>query len=134
MGNYWILSANPNYFDHAGAFHQYGHIDWKQTRNYSVGDIVYVYVTKPISTIRYKTQVVCINMRFEDICDFERYWIVSQPDYDAKARFVRLRLLQEYEDDRLRFEILKNHGMGYPPQGPCRVNNDLLSYIRTVEV
>ena len=129
----WILSANPNYFDHAGAFRECGFIDWKQTRNYAIGDVVYVYVTKPFSRIRYKTEVVCTGLTVDETCDFSKFWVVSQPNHDTKSKFVRLKLLQEYEDDRLSLESLNDHGLEYPPQGPCRVKGDLLKHVKEVE-
>lgn len=40
----WIMSANPLIFDHKLAFDMNGFIDWNQTRKFTVGDIVYIYI------------------------------------------------------------------------------------------
>ncbi len=34
-----VLSANPKFFNHKEAFDQLGFIDWKQTRNFEIGDV-----------------------------------------------------------------------------------------------
>lgn len=132
--NIWVLSANPNYFNHKAAFCELGYIDWKQTRKFSVGDLVYIYVTKPISQIQYKTQVIISDMNENEICDLSEYWIKEKTSTAKNIRYARLKLLREYKDDRLSFDYLKHHGMQYAPQSPCRVNKQLQEYIELVEV
>ena len=129
----WIMSANGNYFDHGKAFQKNGYIDWKQTRNFSVGDIVYIYVTKPESRIRYKTVVVAINMLHDETDDFSEYWI-KKGAYKIEKRYFRLSLIEEYDKPELGFEYLKNYGMKYAPQSPCRVKEELEEYLNKMEV
>lgn len=129
----WILSANSNYFDHATAFHTLGYIDWKQTRNYNVGDIVYVYVTKPASKIQFKTRVTVIGMTAEEVSDLSKYWIKGEPDKNDKQKYARLELLKEFDDNRLSFEELQKHGLLYAPQSPCRVKKELQVFLNSVE-
>ena len=66
---YWMISANGKMYDHASAFEKWGYIDWRQNRNYEIGDIVYIYCTKPIKKLMYKTQVVKESMLFSEITD-----------------------------------------------------------------
>ena len=40
----WIIACNPDKYDVIGAFHELGSIDWTQSANIVVGDIVYIYV------------------------------------------------------------------------------------------
>ena len=49
----WIISANHNKYDHVRAFKELPYIDWKQNANYSVGDKVFIYSTKPVSAIEF---------------------------------------------------------------------------------
>lgn len=129
----WILSANSNYFDHVAAFRSLGYIDWKQTRNYSVGDIVYVYVTKPMSKIQFKTRVSIAGMTADEISDLTKYWIKGEPEKKIIQRYARLELLKEFNDDRLSFEELQKHGLLYAPQSPCKVKKELQDYLNFVE-
>lgn len=59
----WILPANGKLYDHARAFQKWGFIDWRQNnRKYQVGDIIYIYCTRPYKKIMYKTIVEQINL------------------------------------------------------------------------
>lgn len=127
----WVLSANPRFFNHKLAFEKYGYIDWKQTRNYEVGDIVYIYATKPIAKIVYKTKVEIIDMTKEDISDMSQFWVKNE-DLEAK-RFVRLVLLKTYDGEELSLANLQDHGMRYAPQSPCKVKEELQNYIDKME-
>lgn len=129
----WIISANGKYFNHGGAFKRYGYIDWRQTRNFLVGDIIFIYMTKPEARIRYKTVVESNNMSSEEISDFREYWY---KDYDDNRdyKYVRLKYLEEYDDSGLRFEILKEKGLRYAPQSPCRIKETLREYFKEKEI
>ena len=39
----WMISANPNMFDHKRAFAKCGSVDWIQFASYEIGDIIYIY-------------------------------------------------------------------------------------------
>ena len=67
----WIISANQNVYNHKAAFEKWGFIDWKQKAKYSVGDIVYIYLTSPKQAVKYKCQVVMSNKTSNDIDDQE---------------------------------------------------------------
>jgi len=119
----WIMSANPAVYDHESAFRERGYIDWKQTRNFAVGDIVYIYCTKPLGRIRFKTVVSEVNKYgFTADC----YWRTAPPENTSSMKCMRLKYLNESNSDELSFTALKGKGMNYPPQSPCRVNGDLL--------
>ena len=47
----WIIPANPLIYDHARFFDDYGYIDWKQRLKFEVGDIVYLYCSKPFQKV-----------------------------------------------------------------------------------
>lgn len=129
----WILSANPKYFDHKKAFEIYGYIDWKQTRKYEIGDIVYIYVTKPIAKIVYRTIVEKINMDQRDISDMSMFFTGNMQEDSREKKYMRLILNKEYDEDDLSFSMLQNNGMKYAPQSPCKVKIELENYIRNVE-
>ena len=117
----WVLSANGSVFNHGKAFQEYGFIDWKQTRNFSVGDTVYIYMTKPEARIRFKTKVELINLSYDVINDYSKFWVKKEFATEEK-KYVRLVLIEEYDISELQFEYLHENGMRYAPQSPCRVN------------
>lgn len=129
----WIISANSNMFDHKRAFQELGYIDWKQTRNFSVGDIVYIYVTKPESRIKYKTRVVAVDLSANQIENFDKFWVKKTSGNNEKNYF-RLKMLEEFDNSLLSFEHLQNNGMRYAPQSPCRIKEELEEYLNSLEV
>ena len=50
----WIIPANPKYYDVVGAFGASGIVTWKQGSDIHVGDMIYMYVATPHSSILYK--------------------------------------------------------------------------------
>lgn len=54
----WVIPANPKYFNLEKAFSQNVIIPWHKRANIIVGDIVYIYVTKPCAAIMYKCEVL----------------------------------------------------------------------------
>lgn len=54
----WLIPANPNIYDIESAFNDLEFIDWRKNANYSVGDYVYIYVSRPIQTIEYLCEVI----------------------------------------------------------------------------
>lgn len=125
----WVLSANPKFFNHKDAFHQLGFIDWKQTRNFEIGDVVYVYVTKPVSCIQYKTEVIAIEMTENEIENLSQFWLKDQENGSKPLKYMRLKLIEEYDYYKYSYDDLKQHGMKYPPQSPCRVKQELQDYL-----
>ena len=126
----WILAANALKYDHKTAFKENGYVDWYQTRNFEIGDIVYIYCTKPISKIQYKTVVSKVNQTREDITDDSKYW---QTEVDlTRNRFFRLSEPVFIDSTELSIEVLNKHGLRYAPQSPCIANEELASYIETI--
>lgn len=122
----WIMSANPTVFDHKAAFKKNGFIDWNQTRNFSVGDIVYIYCSKPISRIMYITKVEKINMLASEVIEEEVWW---KKTHVQKNRYMRLRLISYVESVELALSNLQKNGMRYAPQSPSIVKSELQRYI-----
>lgn len=61
--NHWILVCNSSRFDIHDKFRNEGSCLWNQRRNFSVGDVIYIYETKPVSKIVYKAVVREINIK-----------------------------------------------------------------------
>lgn len=70
----WLISANHNKYDHLRAFNELPYIDWKQNANYSVGDKVFIYSTKPISAIEFLVEVIETNITGDHVIDDKIYW------------------------------------------------------------
>ena len=60
---HWILSCDTSRYDIHTLFKKDGFCLWNQRRDFEVGDVVYIYESKPVSKIVYKAVVEEINIR-----------------------------------------------------------------------
>ncbi len=128
----WMISANGKMYDHATAFQKWGFIDWRQRANYNVGDIVYIYCTRPFMKVMYKTVVEQASMTSREIVDDSMYWhIKEEHDKALGGKYARLRLVQQVDSELLSLTNLMKYGLKSAPQGPVRVSDVLSKYIDT---
>jgi 5-methylcytosine-specific restriction protein A len=128
---HWVISANPQMYDHASSFEHFSFIDWRQgTANFEIGDIVFIYTTRPISSIQYKCVIERINLHYPNIRDDKKYW-KDEAEYrkSINGKFMRLKLLDQVHNPKLNLVNLIAHGLNAAPQGPVKVKRDLLAYI-----
>jgi len=126
----WMISANGKMYDHASSFATNGFIDWRQRAKYSVGDIVYIYCTRPFMRVMYKCEVLKHSMPFSDCIDDAVFWI-DRDEYEKSKTgdYARLKLLEQVDTVYLSLDHLKNHGLSAAPQGPIKVSAELYAYI-----
>lgn len=69
----WIIPCNPHSYNLQAALTNSDEVYWRQNARYEVGDIVYIYLSKGVSAIRYKAIVIGtdIEIKSED----DPYWI-----------------------------------------------------------
>ena len=126
----WMISANGKMYDHAKAFAEWGSIDWRQHAKYSVGDIVYIYCTKPYQKVMYKTEVIKADMNFDECQDDKEFWI-NQAEYEKakKGIYARLELKEQVDNNMLQLRRLLEYGLKAAPQGPIKVKEQLKAYL-----
>lgn len=127
----WIISANSSIYDHSSSFEHFGYIDWRQGyTNFEIGDIIYIYCTKPIQKIRYKCRIDTINLDFTAIRDDKEYWLdLAEYEKSIKGQFMRLTLIEQIDNEKLNLMALIKNGLKAAPQGPGRLTGVLLEYI-----
>lgn len=129
--NYWIIPANPNIYRLAEVLKDMQSVDWRQRNNIQIGDIIYIYNSRPDSQILYKMEVIAVNLTSNETMADRKYW-VNPSDYDISLnlnRFFRMILLAENESDKLTLADLLEHGLKGTPQAALRVKEPLLSYL-----
>ena len=126
----WMIPANPKIYDHARFFDDYGYVDWKQRLKFEVGDIVYLYCSKPFQKVMYKTEVIKESIPFSECTEDEDYW-TNPDDYESSKSYVcaRLKLLGRADREELSLEYLKNNGLAAAPQKGVKVQDNLSEYI-----
>lgn len=126
----WIISGNPDKYDVIGAFRELGSIDWGQSVNVSVGDIVYIYVSNTVRAIKFKCKVNAVNKTVSTIDDnkFNR-----SGEFDGQnGPYMELEMLEEFSTKLFQKDALEKHGFK-PPLGPMRVSAQIKEYLDIVQ-
>ena len=130
---YWIVPWNKAIFNLDAAISRFGGIEWHQWNNYEVGDVVFIYCTKPTGALVYEMDVIAVNLKLSEVIwdDEEFYnkdieWVKEPPK--GFARFKLLRIIDNSNGD-LSHEKLVENGMPYSVQAPIKVKPNLLGYI-----
>lgn len=112
----WLVPANPKYYDLEAAINENAEHSflWKQSSNIAVGDIVYLYVTAPVSAISYKCRALEVNIPYK-----------YADDHVSMSRVMRLQLLRSYGEKRVGLALMKAHGV-YAVRGPRSMPDSLI--------
>ena len=83
----WIIPANPKYYDIETALTENPDepFFWKQSNNIFVGDIVYIYLTAPVSSLLFKCRALEVDIPRQ-----------SENKNIRMKRAMRLKLLETY--------------------------------------
>lgn len=108
---YWIAPSNDRIFRIGDAIAaQGGMADWR-TEKFSVGDVVFVYKTKPELCVRYKMEVIETEIQFDEALNQELFWTDLETYYGGiTSKYARLKLLEEYPAGKYSIAILREHG------------------------
>ena len=131
---YWLIPNNPNVYDAIGAFKELKEIDWgnKSNNKFKIGDIVYIYVSKPIQSIAIKTEVSKIDIPKDEILGNDEKYFLNH-NIDDRESFVRLKFLEFTNQDNLSLQNLQENGLKQAPQSKITIKDDLLKYILKFE-
>lgn len=136
---YWIVPCKESIFlvDVALSTNQdrngNAFVDWRQSNDFTVGDIVFLYKAFPKSQIAYRMEVEQVGLSYDESTDKDIFWKDKALFYDGLGsyRYVRFRLVIEYPDGFLTFKALREHGLRGNIQGVIQCKNeDLLSYLK----
>ncbi|MCI5870437.1 MmcQ/YjbR family DNA-binding protein [Streptococcus sp. 11273D007BW] len=115
--DYWIVPANPKYYDIDAEFRAQSDILWTQKAAIKKGDWVYIYMTAPHRCLRYACQVLETNIANEGYRDQE----------DIKE-LMRLRLIDTFSDEVYPSSLLASHGVK-AVRGPRRMTKSLIDLV-----
>lgn len=127
----WVITCNTKAYNVVGAFNKLNMVDWKQSTNVEVGDIIYIYVGAPIRAISYKCEAVLVELA-EDLIDDSEF-VLDDSNYGNYGRYMRLRLLQAYDDQKLGYDSLMANGLK-TVQGPSKVTSELSGYLKNFDM
>ena len=126
----WIIACNPDKYDVIGAFQELGSIDWTQSANIVVGDIVYIYVSNTVRTIKVKCKVNAVNKAVPTIDDSK---FNKSDEFDgSNGRYMELEMIEEFSTGLFEKSRLEQHSFK-SPFGPVRVSSELKEYLDIVQ-
>ena len=123
----WIISANHNKYDHVRAFKELPYIDWKQNANYSVGDKVFIYSTKPVSAIEFLVDVIETDITSDNVIDDKNYW-VDMGEYEKGrkySKYTRFKLVEHFDTSQITIDELHKNGLIGNIQGPRKLYDEM---------
>lgn len=118
----WIIPANPKYYDVVGAFEASNIVTWKQGSDIHVGDMIYMYVAAPYSSIMYKCKAIEVDIPYQ----------FSDENLTMKQAMT-LELLKKYESGVWSFERMKQFGV-YAVRGPRNMTAELKREMESEEI
>lgn len=120
----FILPSNPNIYDAKNAFNDLHTIHWVQHNNKSVsiGDIIYIYESKPTQRIILKTQVIGRDIYSYHIDDSK--YSASDIDFSSKGPWLTLRLIENI-DTCISLKDLHELGLKGNIQSLRRLDDDM---------
>ena len=99
----WIIPCNLKYYDVFGAFDHFVQVQWRQVaKAIDQGDIVYIYVGKPVQAIVFKCLVVKTDIPLEE-ADGDTEFDLSD-ELEPFGRYMQLKLLKKYPRHALTFD------------------------------
>ncbi len=129
----WIIPCNSKFYDVKNAFANLQRIDWKQSaKSIGVGDIVFIYVGKPIQAIMYKCVVNKTNLYSIEIDDSA--YVINGKPYSSYKRHMELELIGSYHKDDLSFFNLTEKGLKGCIQGPRTINFIISKFINEAHI
>ncbi len=125
----WLISSNPSQFNAIDAFKELGEVDWTNPSNnrINIGDIVYIYISKPIQKIAIKTIVIKSDIGEDELLANDEEYILS--DSFTADNYFRLKLIQFIDNDLLDSTHLLQNGLNAIPLGKQTIKSELLKYI-----
>ena len=108
----WLLPANPKYYDLIIAFKKSNIILWKQSTSIKVNDIVYLYVAAPYSEIKYKCEVLKVDIPY----DYKNKKLIVN-------KVMQIKLIKEFNKE-FTLDKLKELGIN-SIRGPRRLSKAL---------
>lgn len=132
----WMISASPKFYDHKACFDELGQIYWKQHKNFQVGDIGYIYLSKPRQEVVYKFEVTATDLPYSDEMSIDRKYYKKAGDFEHFKEHNRIfiaKLIGESTSDKLSLSNMMQNGLKAAPLGPLNLSDKsfekLLAYI-----
>ncbi len=129
----WVIPCNVKFYNVVAAFDKLDIIDWHQSKNLKKakkGDVLYIYISAPIKSIKYQCLIKEVNKPKSTIDDSQ--FVIKGDNYSNYGNYMELELLNKFDDNRLDLKVLQANGLKRYVQGPMTLKEPLKSYIQKV--
>ncbi|MBM7635521.1 MmcQ/YjbR family DNA-binding protein [Streptococcus saliviloxodontae] len=111
--DYWLIPANPKYYDIDAEFAENKVIDWTQKASIKKGDYVGIYMTAPTRALRYLCRVLEADIRND-----------GYRDHPNIQKLMRIERIKSFSEEVYTADILRDYGVTNI-RGPRRMTPDL---------
>ncbi len=127
---YWLIPNNPEVYNAIQAFESLNEIDWGNAQNNKInlGDIVYIYSSKPIQAITVKAEVTKAYFDQNELLNNDQEY-GNFDNFEKPKTYFRLKLLSFTNRELLSLENLQRNGLSGNIQGKRTIPSNLLEYI-----
>ncbi|MDE5845095.1 MAG: hypothetical protein K2H44_06910 [Muribaculaceae bacterium] len=128
---YWIFPWRETIFDLSQCLEDNKFVDWRQKNKLSVGDIVFIYATKPLSQIIYMFQVIKIDIP-HSVTINSKYLKKREGDqFHPSKLYTRMIPITEADADNpeLSYKRLTQLGIKSTLQNNILVEGEVLNHI-----
>lgn len=115
--DYWLIPANPKYYDIDAEFAESKTILWTQKASLKKGDFAAIYITAPTKAVRYFCQVLEVDLPNN-----------AYRDEPSIEKLMKIQLLHTFSDEQVTFDTLKLCGVR-AVRGPRRMTKELIEKI-----
>jgi hypothetical protein len=140
MAEHWIVPSNSSTFDTAAAFEHQREVNWSEVGESSIeaGDTVYLYSSRPSSSVSHKCLVTATRVRQEDLVDDAAFWRdpMALAERLERRSWMKLELVLTFDtSDRRKLSLteLQSHGLKGTMSGRQRLTESVLAYIQSME-
>lgn len=126
----WIAPCNIKRFDITGHFSHANRVVMKKAPGVALGDVVYIYLSAPVSAIMYKCAVINNAVTADEAKKLHPYAVGK--DAPLKSGYMELELLGSFERGELPLALLKENGLGQV-QIQARADRKLKRFLDTHE-
>lgn len=103
-------------------------VDWRQSYDFAIGDIVYIYEMFPKSQVSYRMEVVAVGLDFDEATDDKNFWKDQALYYDGLGthKYARFRLISTLPDGFMTSAVLREYGLTKQIRGVIQINDERL--------
>jgi len=128
----WIVPSNPAKFRLLDYLKTHDSVFWVQHVNFEPGDIIFIYVSAPYSSLMLKMVVEQTDMPYSSNINDSWYWI-NAIDFERgreNNRYCKFKLIRFLDSNKLSLDSLISNGLKAAPQSPqANIDERLLSFI-----